>query len=443
LARGLQSYHSTRRYKGTKGRRLFVLLLACSFVQRFSVLGSWFSVLGSWFSVLIMHIRNLTILGLAQAFGNAGLTLVILLGGLIGAASTPNPSLATLPTAAHILGIACTAMPAAFSMQRFGRKRGFLGAAILATFAAILACDAIIQHNISQICIAFFLLGANGAFVQQYRFAASENAPANMRGRAVSFVLIGGIASGVLGPLLAQHGTRFINASAYAGAFLALALCYMLAALLLSFLQEQTDRSMQGEDSRPLYVIARQPRWQVAMLAGTIGYAIMGLLMAATPLAMIQLNGLTLPDAAWVIQSHFIAMFAPSLVTGFLIDRFGTQRMLIAGIICLSICMIISMFSQHVLHYWWAMLLLGVGWNLLFVSGTVLLGQTHRPAERFKVQAINDCIMFSVQACAALLAGSLLFTTNWIILNLVSIPLLLGLGVALMVFHRQQQLQRA
>lgn len=391
-----------------------------------------------------MRLRPLLILSLAQALGNAGLSLVILTGGLIGAELAPTAALATLPTSLHILGVALAVIPASLVMRRFGRRAGFVGGAVLAALAGFIATDAIINRNFTLVCVAMLLTGVNGAFIQQYRFAASEYALPQHAGRAVAVVLVGGILSGFLGPELARHAGEVIAPSAYAGAFLGLAACYGLSAALLAGLDDSPTLIADGAGpARPLRVIVAQPLAMIAVLAGAIGYGVMGLMMTATPLQLTHNSGYGLDQSAWVIQSHFLAMFAPSLFSGWIIDRLGARRVLYAGALCLGLCLAVALVSQHLLHYWGALLLLGLGWNLLFVAGTVLLGQCYRPAERFRAQAANDVVIFGAQALASLAAGALLFSVGWAALNIVGVLLLLAMiGALLWLRWRMAQAQR-
>jgi MFS family permease len=150
----------------------------------------------------------------------------------------------------------------------------------------------------------------------------------------------------------------------------------------------------------------------------------MSFIMTATPVHMHNQAGFTLGATALVIESHIIAMFLPSLFTGFLLERFGDLRVMLVGISAMLGTILLGLVSSDLLEYWVALVLLGVGWNFLFVGATVRLTGTYRPNERFKAQGFNDFSIFSVQALLSLSAGVVLFRTDWGTLNLLMLPLL-------------------
>ncbi|GAB4130702.1 MAG: MFS transporter [Roseiflexaceae bacterium] len=400
-------------------------------------------------------IRNVLCLSAAQAFGNAGLSLIVLSGGLIGASLAPAPAYATLPPALHLLGIGLGAWPAMLLIRGFGRQTSFVAGAILSAFCAIMAAFAIIQRDFRLCCLAFTLLGINGALIQQYRFAASEAVAPSMRGRAVAFVVIGSVISGVLGPELTRYAPGIIAHSAFAGAFVGLAGCYTLSAICLSLLnlpstapvsaytpQHAPQHRVGGsEQMRPLAVILRQPICLIAIGVSAVGFAVMGFQMAATPLQITRIDGYPLEASAWVIQSHFLAMFLPSFVTGLIVDRIGSEWVLRFGAVGLAICLLLGLISHHLQHYWLTLLFLGASWNMLFVGGTVLLSQSYRPAERLVVQAVHDGSVFTIQAITSLFAGPLLFSIGWIGINMIALLLLIPLIGMLYWLHRRQQRQ--
>jgi len=382
-----------------------------------------------------MRARNVLLLTLSQALGSAGITLMVLLGGIIGSDIAPVPTLATLPISIQVLGVACSTVPAALLMRRFGRRPGFVGASLGAALAALLAAYAVANRHFPLFCCATFFTGMNGAFVQQYRFAASESVAPPYAGRAVSFVLVGGIFAGVLGPEIARRTRDLVAAAPYAGSFISLALVYLLAAILLALLQDvRPQASTITGDERPLGRIMAQPVYLVALLAGVVGYGVMSFTMTATPIQLNKISGFTLDETAWVIQSHVVAMFLPSLFTGYIIERLGVLRVMFTGVVLLAGCVGLSIISEHLVHYWWALVLLGVGWNFLYVGGTILLTRSYLPAERFKAQAANEFTIFGIQALASLSAGTVIFAAGWVILNLITLPfLLIVLGALLLL----------
>jgi predicted MFS family arabinose efflux permease len=369
--------------------------------------------------------RNVILLSISQALGTAGVAAVVLLGGIIGAQIAPSPALATLPASIMVIGVALATIPAALLTRRIGRRRGFIAAAALAGMAALLATYAVAASSFGLFCVATLLIGVNGAFVQQYRFAAAESVPASESSRAVSIVLVGGIVAGYLGPEVARRTRDMIPAVPYAGAFLSLALLYAAVMILLLFLKDGVvQQAAEATDSRPFRAIMSQPVYLVAILSGVVAYGVMSFIMTATPLHLHHIEGYDLDATARVIQSHIMAMFVPSLFAGILIERLGLVRVMLAGVLALFACVVLALISRALVHYWGALVLLGIGWNFLFVGGTVLLTRSYQPAERFKSQAVNDFAIFGTQALASLSAGSVLYAANWDTLNLLTLPLL-------------------
>ena len=373
-----------------------------------------------------MRSRNVLLLSICQAFGSAGTSMMVLLGGIIGAGIAPTPALATLPISIQVLGVACSTIPASLLMRRLGRRTGFIAASLVAALAALLAAYAVAVGSFALFCVSTFFTGMNGAFVQQYRFAASESVARPYASQAVSFVLVGGIFAGILGPELAKRTKDLFGVGLYTGSFISLSLLYLLTAALLLFLQKtQQHEEIQSGPERPLRQIIAQPIYLVALLSGAIGYGVMSFTMTATPIQLNRISGFSLDDTAWVIQSHVIAMFLPSLFTGYIIERLGVMKVMLAGVGILGACVALALVSTHLLHYWGALVLLGLGWNFTYVGATVLLTQSYRPSERFKAQATNEFTVFGIQAIASLSSGTIIFSAGWVVLNLISLPFLI------------------
>ncbi|MEX1246931.1 MAG: MFS transporter [Anaerolineales bacterium] len=376
-----------------------------------------------------MRSRNVLLLALCQALGMAGPGTVVLLGGIIGAELAPNPGLVTLPVSLSIVSMALMSIPGALLMRRIGRKRGFILGYMLAAGGALLAAFAISQQSFWLFCAAIVLIGQNGAFILQFRFAAAESVEAPFAGRAISLVLLGGIAAGYLGPEIAQRTQNWLPAGLYAGSFAALAILHAVGVILLSLLRDIPAPKVDSEVAgRPLPQIARQPAALTAVLAGVVSYGLMNFVMTATPVHM-HSTGFDLGSTAWVIQSHIIAMYLPSLVTGFLLERLGTLRIMLAGTLLMIGCNVVALLGADLRYYWGALVLLGLGWNLLFVGGTVLLTTIYRPQERFKVQATNDFIIFAMQALSSFSAGAVLSSTGWLTINWFALSVLLVAGL--------------
>ena len=382
--------------------------------------------------------RTLITLTLAACVAQTGAPMVVLLGGIVGAGLAPVPGLATLPVALMIVGTAMTTIPASLLMRRMGRKFGFIFAACYAAFGGLLAALAIVNDGFWLLCVATFLVGSHNAFVQQYRFAVAESVPKERLGRSLSVLMLAGVVAAYIGPKLATELQSAVSVHLYAGSFLGLTGLMIAAAGVLTFYVPNTPVSAtQGGDGRPLLEIAKQPNFQLALASAVAAWSIMSLLMTATPVAMHEVDGFNMPDTAFVIQSHIMAMFLPSLVTGFLIDRFGAPTMIFCGAVILGACLIVGYTDHQLIHYWWSLVLLGVGWNFMQLGGTALLTTTYQPSEQFKVQAFNDFTVFALQAVAALSSGYLLLNLGWHFLIYFSAPLLV-LPLVLLVVRRAQ-----
>jgi MFS family permease len=376
-----------------------------------------------------MH-PNVFLLSCAMALGLAGAPVIVLLGGIIGTELAPSPGLATLPVAALVTGVALFTVPAALAMQHVGRKRGFILSSLAAAAGSLLGIAAIAKGSFVLFCLTAVVIGANLAFVQQYRFAAAECVTGEAVGRAVSYVLLGGIAAAFLGPEVARQTRDLLPWGLYSGSFAALAVIYVACAVVLGRYREppRAEDESRGE-SRPLGEVVRQPLYLTAVMAGLTSFGVMSFIMTATPVSMHVLDGFSIDETTRVIQSHIMAMYIPSLFTGRLLGRFGLKRIMIAGTLLMAACAAVALVERHFMHYWTGLVLLGVGWNFLFVGGTTLLTRTYRPSERFRAQAVNDFAVFGFQALASLTAGAVIFQAGWETLNVLSLPLL-----ALMLF---------
>ena len=372
--------------------------------------------------------RTVAVLGLAVALGASTFPLVTLSGGIVGQALAPSPLLATLPITALVLGVAACALPAALLMGRIGRRAGFMTGAGIGVAGALLAAAATSAGSFAVFCAATFVLGAAGAFTQQYRFAAAESVEPSRAGRAISFVMLGGIAAGALGPEIGRVGRSWLQAE-FAGAFVIAAIVQAATVVLLGAIRPPPVSASRPEPAPPVAVTAllRRPALAIALAAGATAFAAMSFLMTATPISMHVIDGHSIDDTARVIQSHVMAMYAPSLVTGFLVDRLGVRRMMIAGALGLLGCSAVSASSHAVAAYWVGLVLLGVGWNLLFVGATVLLTRSYQPDERFRAQAVNDLAVFGSQACASLASGALLYQIGWRAMNVAAAAVLVGM----------------
>ena len=360
--------------------------------------------------------------------------LVTLSGGIVGQALAPSPLLATMPVTSMIVGVASCSVPAALLMGRTGRRIGFMIGAAIGMTGALSAALATNAGSFAGFCASTFVMGAGASFVQQYRFAAAESVDARHAGRAVSFVLIGGLVAGAIGPEIGRRGRLWLETE-FSGAFLAIAIVQALVIVLLGALYAPPIVAAPASDHRMAahhhaIALLRRPAFGLALAAAATAYVVMSFIMTATPISMHVMDGHSLDDTAIVIQSHVMAMYAPSLVTGFLVDRLGVRRMMIAGTLALLGAIASNAVSHSFASYWTGLVLLGIGWNLLFVGGTVLLTRSYEASERFRAQATNDLAVFGSQASASLASGAVLHRFGWMTMNLAAVPVL-GLMLAL------------
>jgi len=371
--------------------------------------------------------RTLFVLTLAQCFGQTTAPILVLLGGIVGAQIAPSIDWATLPIAIQIAGIASATIPASYLMSKVGRKTGFLVGTALAIFAALFAAWGVYKQSFAIFCIASFLIGNYIAFLQQFRFAVADSVPNQKIPICLSFLMLAGIVAAILGPEVGQRFSVIEGLPDYVGSFLGMAAMLTISFLiLLTFYQNFTfEEQDQTSNVRPLGQIFRQPTLIIAIASAAIGYSVMSLVMTATPLSMHEMDHHSLSDTTRVIQSHILAMYVPSFFSGFLISWLGAKRIIQAGFALMVICILIGWGQPDLINYWGALVLLGVGWNFLFLGGTTLLTQSYRSSERFKVQAVNDFLVFGLQAIGSLSAGILLASIGWSGVMVFALPMLL------------------
>ncbi|TNE75417.1 MAG: MFS transporter [Gammaproteobacteria bacterium] len=348
------------------------------------------------------------------------------LSGLVGLQLSPAPSFATLPIALMMLGTVVSTLPASLLMAKIGRRLGFMSGAFIGGIGGgLVSVAGIAIHSFTIFCIGNVLLGLYQGFAMYYRFAAVDVASPAFRSRAISLVLTGGVAAAFLGPWNASALIDLLDGAHMAGPYLVVAIQAVSVMMLLSLLRVPYSGEPHHETyARPLKVIIRQSNFIVALISASIGYAIMILLMSATPLAM-RAHGYSMEEVAFIMQWHVLGMFVPSFFTGNLIARFGVGLVLLLGSLILAGATIIADAGHTLNHYLLSLILLGVGWNFLFVGGTSLLSTTHTEEERGKVQGVNDFVIFSLVAFGSLLSGQLLHLLGWEKLNLSLLPFIL------------------
>ena len=394
---------------------------------------------------------NLVLLTICQFLSVSGTVLVVTLGGIIGASLTPDPAWATLPLSVMVIGTAAATVFAAMLMARIGRRLGFIVGACIAVCGAGVACLGLWFGQFTLFCIGIGLVGVNTAFVQQYRFAAAESVQTKHVGAAISLVLVGSIGGAVLGPYLTTIGAGRAYAAhpatLYLPAIAAVIALQLLNALLLTRLRDVPEiaQTKASDAARRLREVVSQPRFVIAVLGGIVGYGTMTFIMTAAPLSMHLTQGYSMQDTAWVIRSHVLAMYLPSLVSGLLIGWFGAPRLMLTGVIATAGTVAVGLQGHALHHYWWAMVLLGVGWNFLYVGGTALLLQTYRDSEKYAAQAVNELSVFGSSAIASLLAGSVIHSFGWNTLLISAAPalvlMLLGLAWLFQAGHARVAMQ--
>ncbi len=356
---------------------------------------------------------NVWILTLSNALAASIMALMILVGSLVGSDLAPAAEWATLPLALTICGTAIGIVPATRVMQRIGRKAGlwaFMGLGLLACAIASVALE---QRSFSLFCLAAVMLGATNSAFQQVRFAAMESVSVESAPDAASVVMLGGIVAAFIGPELAVVGAQ-MTAVNYQGSFWLGALSILCgAALLAAFKPTEMKSTVKQVVPNSLRTIFAGRGFLLAVAAGAVSYVVMSFVMTGTPISMHHTYGHSLVDTKWVIQSHIAAMFLPSLLAPLLFRWLGIRGLMLAGMACYGATIAIGYFDISVSGFWLQLVLLGVGWNFLFVSGTALLPTTHSESDRFKAQAINDSTIFSLQALASLSAGWALNLISW------------------------------
>jgi MFS family permease len=385
--------------------------------------------------------RNVGVLAACQALLFTNNSTLIAINGLAGLSLAPYAGLATLPVTCWVLGGAIATMPASFHMKRVGRQRGLTSGTLWGVAGALLCALAIWLQSFWLLCFGTLVWGAYNAYGQYYRFAAADIATPDFRATAISLVLAGGLVGGILGPTTSRY-TVDLAGPKFMGAYLGLIVFALATMVLLRFIRIPTpSASERAAAGRPLREIASQPKFMIAVFSGAIGYGVMNFLMTSTPIAM-QVCGHPYGDAAFVISSHVVAMFAPSFITGRLIRRFGVLPVMVFGALLNLVCIGVALAGIAVANFWWSMVLLGVGWNFLYIGGTTLLTETYRPEERAKAQGANDQAIFIMMAISSFTSGMTVTTAGWERVNLMALPLIAAVAAALLWFALHQRAPR-
>jgi MFS family permease len=382
--------------------------------------------------------RNIFLLIACQSLLFINNTTMIAVHGLAGLLLAPNAAMATLPVTSYVIGSALATAPIARIMKRYGRKIGFSVGTLFGMAGVILcACGAYFKV-FPLLCLGAAVVGVYNACGQLYRFAAAEVAPMGFKERAISLVLAGGIVGGVVGPNLSRYSKDWLSVT-YAGSYAALVVFAALSLIVIQMIRfpAQTAAERAG-GGRPLSEIMRQPVFIVACMGAVVGYGVMNLLMTATPIAM-QTCKHPFSAATLVIEWHVIGMFLPSFFTGSLIKRFGVLNIMFVGAMLMFACVGVALSGVEVHNFLAALMLLGVGWNFLFIGGTTLLTESYRPEEKTRAQGANDFMIFITMATSSFSSGALVTSRGWEILNYGALPFLVLVSCALLWLMRQRR----
>lgn len=379
--------------------------------------------------------RTLALLAVCQALLLTNASSLISMQGLVGYQIASTKSLATLGASTYVIGSALATMPASLWMARVGRRTGFMAGALVNVLGCALAVLSLYLANFTLFCIATAIIGVYNAIGLQYRFAAAEVSTPADRAKAISWVLAGGVAGGVIGPTSMRFAKDALDVP-FAGSFIALAFYALVALAVQSFVRvPPPSHEERIGGGRPLAEIARQPVFIVAVLSAALGYGLMNLLMVATPLAM-DFCGFEFSAAALVIQWHVVGMFLPGLLTGSLIKRFGVLSVISAGIVLMLMCVAVALSGTTFTHFVAALALLGVGWNFMYTGGTTLLTEAYTPSEKARVQGANDFTVFAVMGLSSFSSGALVSAAGWEMMNYSAIPVLFIVAVGVVWLAR-------
>ncbi|MGF1592938.1 MAG: MFS transporter [Kiloniellaceae bacterium] len=382
--------------------------------------------------------RSVVILATCQALGMSCLALSITITALVGSSLAPTPTLATLPLALQFVATAAVTIPASLLMGRYGRRAGFTLGSLLGIAGGVISCIAVFLTDFWLFCLGAAFVGAFATHVALYRFAAADVAGASHRSRAISYVMVGGVVAAVLGPELAKWSKDLFAPLLFAGGYAAIAVLAFLTLALVQFAALPKPLSRKDRSrGRPLGEIVRQPALIVAVFCAMVAYGAMNLIMVSTPLAMVACEH-PFETAAFVIQWHVVGMYAPSFVTGHIIHRVGALPVIAVGGLLILGCAAINLTGVEVLQFWSALLLLGIGWNFMFVGGTTLLTETYRPEEQARVQAFNEFMVFGTTAATALASGAAFTTLGWQAVNLgIVLPVIGATAAAIWLSRRR------
>ena len=385
--------------------------------------------------------RNALVLAVAQALAGGNNTVIVSTASIVGAVFAPDKGLATLPITGMVLGMWLGTLPVGALSRRFGRRFALQCGSVFGVLSGLISYSAVMHGNFWLLVFGTFCGGLYAAAHQSYRFAAADTASESFRAKAVSYVLAGGVFAAVIGPQLVIYTKDLLSPHLFAASYLGQSACAVIAALVLQFVKSPGPLAKASSaNARPLIEVVRAPKFIVAAACGIASYTTMNLMMTSAPLAMVGC-GHSVTDAALGIQWHVLAMYAPSFVTGSLIARFGVLRVTSTGLSLILLAAVVGIAGITVAHFWIALVLLGLGWNLAFIGATTMVTECHRANERNKVQAFNDFLIFGSMAISSFSSGQLLADFGWTAVNTVIFPTVFAAAV-LLAWHVLRQRAR-
>ena len=384
--------------------------------------------------------RNAMVLAVAQALAGGNNTVIVSTASIVGAALAPDKGLATLPITCMVIGMWLGTLPVGALARFFGRRFALQVGSAFGVMSGLISYAAVLNGQFWLLLVGTFCGGLYAAAHQSYRFAAADTASEAFRPKVVSWVLAGGVFAAVIGPQLVIFTKDLLPPYLFAASYLGQSACALIAAAVLLFVKVPPLAAKRAENARPLAEIVRAPRFVVAVTCGMASYAMMNMVMTSAPLAMVGC-GHSVTDATLGIQWHVRAMYAPSFITGGLIARFGVERITGIGLGLIALTAVVGIAGITVAHFWSALVLLGVGWNLAFIGATTMVTQCHRPEERNKVQAFNDFLIFGSMAVASFSSGQLLEYRGWQAINEVIFPTILVAGALLAWLAARQRIR--
>ena len=384
--------------------------------------------------------RNAVIrLAIAQALGGANNTIAYATGAIVGEMYAPSKALATMPISIFVVGMALCTIPAGSVAHRYGRRAAFMAGTTSGVLTGLLAATAVLLGSFWLFCVAMFFGGAYAAVILSFRFAAADCVTIDRRARALSAVMAGGVFAGVLGPQLVTFTMDLWQPYLFAVTYIAQSALALISMTVLVGIKIARPVDAKKSGGRPLFEIARQPRFIAAAICGVVSYMMMNLIMTSAPLAM-KLCGLSLTSANLGLQWHVIAMYGPSFFTGILITRFGAPIIVTMGLLLIGAAAAVGLTGVDIPHFWLSLALLGLGWNFGFVGASTLVLECHRPEERTKVQSFNDFVVFGSMVIGSFSSGGLLTAYGWSAVCLVTLPPLALAALALAVTRNAPRL---